>query len=87
MRRFILLLGVLLAGLWVQAGDITQIAVDPTFRRKGVASSLLKQMIEMTESEIVKVINVESPTPSLDAFLASKGVCLAGKQFEMVLTL
>lgn len=44
-------------------------------------------MIEMTESEIVKVINVESPTPSLDAFLASKGVCLAGKQFEMVLTL
>lgn len=34
-----------------------------------------------------KVINVESPTPSLDAFLASKGVCLAGKQFEMVLTL
>jgi len=70
-----------------KSGDITQIAVDPTFRRKGVASSLLKQMIEMTESEIVKVINVESPTPSLDAFLASKGVCLAGKQFEMVLTL
>lgn len=70
-----------------KSGDITQIAVDPTFRRKGVASSLLKQMIEMTESEIVKVINVESPTPSLDAFLASKGVYLAGKQFEMVLTL
>lgn len=69
------------------SGDITQIAVDPTFRRKGIASSLLKQMLEMTESEIVKVINVELPTPSLEAFLASKGIRLSGKQFEMTLAL
>lgn len=69
------------------SGDIAQIAVAPTFRRKGIASSLLKQMLEMAECDMVKVINAESPTPSLEAFLDSVGISLSGKQFEMRLKL
>ncbi len=79
-----------LAGFCVfspKSGDITQIAVAPPFRRQGIASSLLKRALEMIEYESVKVINVESPSPALDAFLASKGIPLAGKQYEMILTL
>lgn len=70
-----------------KSGDITQIAVDPVFRRKGIASTLLKQAIELIEPDVIKVINVEYPTPSLDAFLASKEINLAGKQYEMLLKL
>lgn len=79
-----------LAGICVfspKSGDITQIAVDNAFRRRGIASSLLRQATELMESETIKVINIESPTPSLDAFLASKNINLTGKQYEMIMTL
>lgn len=52
--------------------DITQIAVSPQFRRRGIASCLLSEGIKRFESQRVKALNVDDGCASLIGFL--KGV-------------
>ena len=65
-------------------GDLTQIAVKQEYRRQGVASQLLCEVIRQMCTDFVKVINVPSDNLSLPAFLKSKNIPLMNKQFEMV---
>ena len=67
-----------------KSGDLTQIAVKKEYRRQGVASQLLCEVIKQMSTDFVKVINVPSDNPSLPAFLKSKNIPLMNKQFEMV---
>ena len=67
-----------------KSGDLTQIAVKKEYRRQGVASRLLCEVIKQMPTDFVKVINVPSDNPSLPAFLKSKNIPLMNKQFEMV---
>ncbi len=66
------------------SGDITQIAVDKLYRKKGVASSLLKEMLKMNECDSVKVINTDVQCASITGFLASKNIIPTGMQYEMI---
>jgi ribosomal protein S18 acetylase RimI-like enzyme len=66
------------------SGDITQIAVDKNHRRKGIASILLKEMIRLNRTAIIKVINTEISCSSITGFLNSKNIGVAGRQFEMM---
>ncbi len=66
------------------SGDVTQIAVDREYRRRGVGSLLLGKMLEMNMSGTVKVINTDVACDSITAFLRSKNIEPVGKQFEMV---
>lgn len=66
-----------------KTGDLTQIAVKPEYRRKGIASLLLGEAVRQMDTDFVKVINVPSATTSLHAFLKSKNISLINKQFEM----
>lgn len=65
-------------------GDLTQIAVKPEYRRRGIASQLLKSAIEAMKTDFIKVLNVSSDNQTLPRFLASKNIPLATKQFEMI---
>lgn len=68
-------------------GDLSQIAVKREYRRKKIASCLLREMTIRTTSNIIKVLNVSSDDHSLPAFLYKKNVEMTVKQFEMILLL
>lgn len=71
----------------VYTGDLTQIAVQSEYRRKGVASRLLQEAIVRLKTDFIKVLNISSDNFTMPAFLKSKNIPLASKQFEMVLPL
>ena len=66
------------------SGDITQIAVDKTYRRKGVGSLLFHNMIKANKLDSIKIINTDIRCDSMNAFLQSKNIEPTGKQFEMI---
>jgi len=68
-------------------GDLSQIAVNPPFRRQRIASRLLQDMIQRTKSDSIKVLNVIPTCHSMTAFMNKNNLKTAGKQFEMTLPL
>ncbi len=69
------------------SGDITQIAVDRAFRRQGIATVLLKEILKFNRHTSVKAVNTEVTCDSITAFMESNGILLKGKQFEMIMDL
>lgn len=65
------------------SGDVTQIAVDKQFRRRGIGSLLFLKMLESNKHSSIKIINTDIRCNSITAFLKSKNIEPAGKQFEM----
>jgi len=65
-------------------GDITQIAVDREYRRKGIGTLLFQKILESLQSDAIKIINTDIRCTSITAFLASWHLEPAGKQYEMV---
>ncbi len=68
-------------------GDLTQLAVSNAYRRKGIASRLLQESIAGLKTDFIKILNIHSENQTMPAFLKSKNIPLASKQFEMVLPL
>lgn len=66
------------------SGDVTQIAVDKQFRRRGIGSLLFQKMLESNKDSSIKIINTDIKCHSITAFLQSKNIEPAGKQFEMI---
>lgn len=66
------------------SGDVTQIAVDVNYRRRGAASLLLREIMELNRNDSVKVINTDIRCESITGFLISKNIPVRGKQFEMM---
>ena len=66
------------------SGDITQLAVDKSYRRKGIASLLLYEMTKLNKNEATKLINTDISCTSIYEFLKAKNINNTGKQFEMV---
>lgn len=71
----------------IHTGDLTQIAVLSEYRRKGIASRLLQEVIARLKTDFIKVLNISSDSPAMSVFLKSKNIPLASKQFEMILPL
>ena len=66
------------------SGDITQIAVAKAYRRQGIASGLLKEMVKRNKHSNIKAINTEIGFIAIDKFFEANGIVLAGTQFEMI---
>lgn len=67
------------------SGDITQMAIDTCYRRKGFASLLLGKMLELNKCSSVKLINADiAGDATIKGFLEAKNIPLKGKQFEMI---
>jgi len=66
------------------SGDVTQIAVAQQYRRKGIASLLLHEVIKLNKNDAVKVLNTDILCSSITEFLKAKNITATGKQFEMV---
>jgi ribosomal protein S18 acetylase RimI-like enzyme len=68
----------------VHTGDLSQIAVRGEFRRKGIASRLLRESVSRMKTGFVKVLNIDSGCRSLHAFLESSHIPLSSRQYEMI---
>ena len=66
------------------SGDITQIAVEKSHRRKGVASLLLHEVAKLNKDSKMKLINTDISCSSIVEFLKVKNIEILGKQFEMI---
>ncbi len=66
------------------SGDITQIAVQPGYRRKGVATALVDRMVSLNRHPSIKAINTLSSYEPMSRFLDSCGIQFQGRQYEMV---
>ncbi len=71
----------------VHTGDLSHIAVQNEYRRKGIGSRLLQEASRQMKTDFIKFLNVDSETSAMPAFLQSRNIPLASKQFEMILPL
>jgi len=66
------------------SGDISQIAVDKQWRKKGIASILLNEIIGLNKYKTIKIINTDISCTSITRFLNAKNIDVKGEQFEMI---
>ena len=71
----------------LNSGDITQLAVHPKERRKGIATELLLALFKIIPGSSVKVINTIKTDESTRKFLNSLGWEACGSQYEMIKSL
>jgi ribosomal protein S18 acetylase RimI-like enzyme len=67
------------------SGDIPQLAVATTHRRKGIGTTLLATLLKYNTHSTVRFINTDANCLSMSAFLNSNGIPLSGTQQEMIL--
>ena len=70
-----------------RTGDIPQLAVNKQYRSKGIARSILTNLLENTQSSTISFINVDDQAASTKVFLLNSGFKNVVGQHEMVLTL
>lgn len=70
-----------------KAGDIPQIATDKNYRNKGIAKSILTDLISSTESEKISVLNVDGKSQAMINFLLKSGFENYIDQYEMIFKL
>lgn len=70
-----------------KTGDIPQIAVNKNYRCKGIARSILTDLIKNTQSNSVSVLNVDGKSQSMKDFLIELGFEYITSQYEMILKL
>lgn len=70
-----------------RTGDIPQIAVNKNYRCKGIARSIVTDLLENTASYKIGVINVENQSKSTKDFLVKLGFEAGVSQYEMILKL
>jgi len=66
------------------SGDVTQIAVDKQYRRKGIGSLLLREILKLNKNDNIRIINTDIFCDSITNFLKVKNIEITGKQFEMI---
>ncbi len=66
------------------SGDITQLAVSPSHRNRGLANCLLREAAQTNRHKNLKIINTDTRCEAITRWAESVGLTLQGKQFEMV---
>jgi ribosomal protein S18 acetylase RimI-like enzyme len=70
------------------SGDITQIAVEANHRRRGIGSSLLREVLfRCPQCSRVKLVNCQTTCQSVVSWAKFIQLPARGKQFEMILPL
>ena len=69
------------------SGDISQVAVDRNYRRKGIGCTLLKELSGYIRHENIKILNSEKSDAGFTHFAEANGIPYLGSQYEMVLNI
>ena len=67
------------------SGDLSCLAVEREFRRQGIGSMLLKEMVHCVETDFVKCLNIDASCSEITSFLEKRSFELLCKQYEMIL--
>ena len=70
-----------------KTGDIPQIGVDRNFRCRGIATSLISDLVKNTESQNISILNIDGQMKSMQNFFIKLGFKNSVTQYEMVLCL
>lgn len=70
-----------------KTGDIPQLAVHKNFRGRGIAKSIVSDLVKNTESTDINLINVDVSSKSMKDFLIKFGFECSVNQYEMILEL
>jgi ribosomal protein S18 acetylase RimI-like enzyme len=65
-------------------GDIPQLSVCKLYRRKGIASAILKELLKFNIAAVIKVINIDIHCAAFTAFMKESNITKRGSQFEMI---
>jgi ribosomal protein S18 acetylase RimI-like enzyme len=68
-------------------GDIPQLAVGKDYRRRGLATTLLKNLLKISESDEIKIINTLAGYEPFNEFARSVNLHPGHGQYEMLLEL
>lgn len=68
-------------------GEIPQIAVDKNWRNKGIGSSILTDLIDKTDSDQIKILNIDTRSEAMLQFISAAGFHNTVNQYEMKLEL
>lgn len=66
------------------SGDVPLLAVAKEHRKKGIGTKLLQSLQNENQAEIVKFINVDSASETVNEFLKANGFAMSVNQFEMI---
>ena len=70
-----------------ETGDVAGLGVLSSFRRMGLASVLMREMLKDNRFRNLKAVNSESSNEGFRAFMQACNMPLSGKQYEMILSL
>ncbi len=73
--------------IYFDSGDIPQIAVAKEYRNKGIGTLLLSSLTHYSNSEIIKIINVDSNATNTISLVKNIGFKHFVNQYEMILDL
>lgn len=68
-----------------ETGDIPQLAIGRPHRRKGLASALLENLLQNSETDTIQIINADAAYEPFKAFARSVGLAPGHGQYEMIL--
>ncbi|CAM3469739.1 GNAT family N-acetyltransferase [Pontibacter korlensis] len=70
---------------FIKNGAVAQLAVDKQWRRKGVATALLREAVKQVQAPSIMFINIESTAKDVVSYLERRHFKLILKQYEMVM--
>mgnify|MGYP001552668543 CR=1 FL=1 len=70
-----------------ESGDLPQLAVQPDFRRRGLATALTAQLLSRVDPPDLRVINTCADSLAMRQFLLNLGMDPGHGQYEMILNL
>ena len=70
-----------------KTGDIPQIAVDKNYRHKGIGRSIITDLLKNTESQKIRIFNIDEDSESMTNFIFKSGFKYKVGQYEMALKL
>jgi ribosomal protein S18 acetylase RimI-like enzyme len=68
-------------------GDVPQIAINEAYRRNGLATTLVKKIMDHSKSDHLRIINASSDDAPFKYFAESINLNLSVRQYEMILEL
>ncbi len=68
-------------------GDVPQIAVSKTMRRRKIGTAILKELMRHNKAGTIRIINTQASYAGMTSFIEYNGISQKGSQYEMVLEL
>ena len=68
-------------------GDIPQLGIDKGYRRKGLSTTLLHNLLQYSTSDVIRIINIEASYTTFKKFADSLNLTPGFGQYEMLLNL